>query len=246
MSPRETQRLKLTFDGQTLYAHPILPRDNQDDVEWVAALGVDPLAKPGGHTLRVYDTQGKQLAATVLEVQDAKFRKQYITVSGKTAGLQAEAGELEKVQALKDAYSPTRYWPVPLALARPVAQCANSPFGVKRIYNGVFSGSYHKGLDQRSPQGEPIRAAAGGVVKIAQKFGLHGGTVGIDHGQGLTSIYIHMSRIDVKPGQAVAAGETIGRVGATGFASGPHLHWGVYMNGIPVDPHALTPGISSC
>jgi murein DD-endopeptidase MepM/ murein hydrolase activator NlpD len=122
----------------------------------------------------------------------------------------------------------------------------NSPFGVKRVYNGVFSGNYHKGLDQKSPQGHPIVAAEGGKIVIARTYRLHGGTVGIDHGQGLSSIYIHMSRIDVKPGDVVKKGQTIGKIGATGFAAGPHLHWGVYAQGVAVDPKPLTPGISPC
>jgi murein DD-endopeptidase MepM/ murein hydrolase activator NlpD len=112
----------------------------------------------------------------------------------------------------------------------------NSPFGVKRYYNGKFSGNYHKGIDQRSPQGRPIKAIADGQVILASSFHLHGGTVGLDHGQGITSIYIHQSKLLVKPGQLVKQGDVIGHVGSTGFASGPHLHWGLYIHGTPVDP----------
>jgi murein DD-endopeptidase MepM/ murein hydrolase activator NlpD len=239
-------KVKLSFGGDSFYAYPILPSDNQDDVEWVGALGVDPLAKTGATPLRVYNNEGEQLAGAMLTVVDGGYKKQYITVSKKTAGLQPQAGEIEKIQALKDADTPTRYWPVPLSLVQPVPQCMNSPFGVKRYYNGKFSGSYHKGLDQKSPHGQVIKAAAAGKVQIANTYRLHGGTVGLDHGQGLTSVYIHMSTLFVKPGQIVKAGDPIGKVGSTGFAAGPHLHWGVYMNSHPVDPKLLTPGVNAC
>ena len=71
---------------------------------------------------------------------------------------------------------------------------------------------------------------------MAQGFELHGNTVGIDHGQGVTTIYIHLSQIEVQEGQMVEAGERIGRVGSTGISTGPHLHWGLYVNGECVDP----------
>jgi murein DD-endopeptidase MepM/ murein hydrolase activator NlpD len=122
----------------------------------------------------------------------------------------------------------------------------NSPFGVKRFYNGVFSGNYHKGLDQKSPAGTPIKAITGGLVKIARPYQLHGGTVAVDHGQGIGSIYIHMSKILVKPNQRVEAGDTLGLVGSTGFAMGPHLHWGLYVFGIPVNPQSGFVSVGAC
>jgi murein DD-endopeptidase MepM/ murein hydrolase activator NlpD len=214
--------------------------------QWVALLSVDALAKTGNTPLRVFDANGIQKAAVMLTITATDYRKQYITVSKSTAGLEPQAGEMEAIQAFKDAVTPTRYWSDALALQKPVPQCMNSPFGVKRVYNGVFSGNYHKGIDQKSPQGQTIVAAEAGRVKLAQPYRLHGGTVAVDHGQGLGTIYIHMSRIDVKPGQLVKKGEALGKVGATGFAAGPHLHWGAYVQGNPVDPKGLTPGINAC
>jgi len=239
-------KVKLSFGGDSFYAYPILPTDNQTDVEWVGVLGVDPLAATGSTPLRVYDNAGSQLAGIMLNIVDAGYKKQYITVSKKTAGLEPQAGEMELIQRLKDADTPTRYFSVPLSLTNPVPQCMNSPFGVMRYYNGTFSGSYHKGLDQKSPHGQVIKAAEAGKIVIANTYRLHGGTVGIDHGQGLTSIYIHMSQLNVKPGDLVKAGQVIGKVGSTGFAAGPHLHWGVYANGNPVDPKRLTPDVRGC
>jgi murein DD-endopeptidase MepM/ murein hydrolase activator NlpD len=106
----------------------------------------------------------------------------------------------------------------------------------------VYIHDYHKGVDLRAPYGAPIHAVTGGIVKIAApKFRLHGGTVGIDHGQGLSSIYIHMSKVLVKQGQEVHKGDVIGLIGSTGFATGPHLHWGLYAGGVPVNPDQWVP-----
>jgi murein DD-endopeptidase MepM/ murein hydrolase activator NlpD len=240
--PATQERVKLAFGEQVIFAF----KDPNTTGQWGALIGVDALAKTGSVPLRVFDAKGIQKAATSLTVTETNYRKQYITVSKTTAGLEPQAGEMEAIQAFKNAVTPTRYWSDALALQKPVPQCMNSPFGVKRVYNGVFSGNYHKGIDQKSPQGHPIVSAEAGVVKIAQTYRLHGGTVAVDHGQGLGTIYIHMSRIDVKPGQVVRKGEQLGKVGATGFAAGPHLHWGAYVQGNPVDPKALTPGISGC
>lgn len=113
---------------------------------------------------------------------------------------------------------------------------------MKRYHNGVYINDYHKGVDLRSPAGRPIKAINDGTVVIGtQSFRLHGGTVGLDHGWGVSSIYIHMSKVAVKPGDHVTKGQTIGYVGSTGFATGPHLHWGLFANGTPINPDVWIP-----
>jgi murein DD-endopeptidase MepM/ murein hydrolase activator NlpD len=84
--------------------------------------------------------------------------------------------------------------------------------------------------------GSPVHAVAAGVVRISQPFTLRGGTVALDHGQGLESIYLHMSRLEAKEGEHVKAGDVVGYVGSTGRSTGPHLHWTLYANGEPVNP----------
>ena len=130
--------------------------------------------------------------------------------------------------------TPKRYWTEPLKL--PVPGCMTSLFGVTRYHNGKPTGDYHAGIDQRAASGTPIHAIAAGVVKIVQVYNLRGGTVAIDHGQGLQSIYLHMSEFAVKEGDVVGRGDVIGYVGATGRATGPHLHWTIYANGEAVNP----------
>ncbi len=109
-------------------------------------------------------------------------------------------------------------------------------YGVKRIAGKEFLWS-HKGVDLKVPQGTPIQAANSGKVILAEEgFYLHGKTVTIDHGQGITTIYLHLKSINVRKGDKVTKGQIIGRVGETGLATGPHLHWGLYVHGVPVDP----------
>ena len=121
----------------------------------------------------------------------------------------------------------------------PVTGRLSGAFGAQRILNGKPR-QYHNGVDVAAPTGTPIAAAAPGrVVLVHQDMFFAGKTVILDHGHGLTSIYIHMSEITVKEGQRVKTGDTIGRVGMTGRATGPHLHWGVTLFGTHVDPHLL-------
>lgn len=114
-------------------------------------------------------------------------------------------------------------------------------FGSQRIYNGTPK-SAHSGVDVAAPKGTPIHAPAGGIVTFANPdLYLTGGTVLIDHGHGVSSNLIHMSRIDVKVGDRVEQGQVVGLVGATGRATGPHMHWGMNWFNVRVDPQSLMP-----
>jgi len=109
-------------------------------------------------------------------------------------------------------------------------------YGVKRMVGGQFLWS-HKGVDLKAPEGTPVRAAnSGEVILMEERFYLHGKTVIIDHGQAVITIYLHLKSIDVRKGDKVTKGQIIGRVGETGLATAPHLHWGLYIHGIPVNP----------
>ena len=112
-------------------------------------------------------------------------------------------------------------------------------FGAQRVYQGV-PGSYHTGADVAVPTGTPVRAPADGVVALAGGgFTLEGNLVILDHGMGLTSAFLHLSRIDVRAGERVRRGDPLGLSGATGRATGPHLHWGVTWRGRRLDPALL-------
>ncbi len=169
-----------------------------------------------------------------MRVLDAHYPKQNVIISNSTAALKPSPGEQETVSAFREESSPDRYWEDRMQL--PLPGCLTSRFGVQRFLNGKPTGDFHAGLDQRGAAGTPIHAVASGVVRIVREFNLRGGTVAIDHGQGVESIYMHMSKTAAKEGERVSAGDVIGYVCATGRANGPHLHWTLYVNGVPVNP----------
>lgn len=118
----------------------------------------------------------------------------------------------------------------------PVQGRISGRFGNARVYNGQ-PGSGHSGMDIAAPNGTPIKAPAAGVVTFAEpNLYLTGGTVLLDHGFGISSNFLHLSRIDVKPGDRVEQGQILGAVGATGRATGPHLHWGMNWFDVRIDP----------
>jgi murein DD-endopeptidase MepM/ murein hydrolase activator NlpD len=197
---------------------------------------------PGEYKLEFLDGAGSAIHETTVTVHDAHYPKQNVVISQALSELRASTEEADTVHAFLTSVSPVRYWEEPFKA--PVSGCMNSPFGASRLHNGKPTGDYHGGVDQHGAMGAPIRAVAAGTVKISQMFTLRGGTVGIDHGQGLETIYMHMSRFAAKEGQQVQAGDVIGFVGSTGRATGPHLHWSLYANGHSISPNQwvrLTP-----
>ena len=118
----------------------------------------------------------------------------------------------------------------------PVQGRISGRFGNARVYNGQ-PGAGHSGMDIAAPDGTPVRAPAGGVVTFASPdLYLTGGTVLLDHGHGVSSNFLHLSRIDVRVGDRIEPGQVIGAVGATGRATGPHLHWGMNWFDTRIDP----------
>ncbi len=162
------------------------------------------------------------------------FPSQNVKLSPEIEGLHSTPEEMALLTSFRDAISETRSWEDPLQ--PPVSGCMTSPFGVKRLHNGKPTGEYHGGVDQRTPEGEAIRAVAAGTITFAKQFNVLGNAVGIDHGQGLESMYLHMSRLVVAPGVAVQRGDILGYAGSTGRSTGPHLHWVLYVNGVNVNP----------
>lgn len=201
------------------------------------SFGLMPIAvdqTPGEYRVELLDAKGDALTAGSVRVVDAHFRKQNVVIAQTLAELKPSPGESETTTAFRKTVSEVRYWSEPLT--PPVRGCMTSPFGVQRYLNGKPTGDFHGGIDQRSAAGTPIHAVQAGVVKVVAEWNLHGRTVGIDHGQGLQSMYLHMSKTAVTEGAMVQKGDVIGYVGSTGRSTGPHLHWTLYVNGIPVNP----------
>jgi len=123
----------------------------------------------------------------------------------------------------------------------PVEGRVSGVYGSQRIYNGTPK-SWHSGLDVAAVQGTPVKAPAGGIIIFANPdLFLTGGTILIDHGMGISSNFLHLSRLDVKVGDRVEQGQVIGLVGATGRATGPHMHWGMNWLKVRIDPQLLVP-----
>lgn len=145
-------------------------------------------------------------------------------------------GELARINAARAIRSDTDGWAQAFIL--PCRGRFSGRFGAQRIYRGGIPAAPHSGADIAAGAGTPVVAPADGVVVLAgpPAFSLEGNLVIVDHGMGLSSAFLHLSRASVMVGQHVRQGEEIGRVGMTGRATGPHLHWAVVWNGVKVDP----------
>jgi murein DD-endopeptidase MepM/ murein hydrolase activator NlpD len=207
---------------------------------WRTMIPTTPLEKPGVREVTISENNDpKSLATLKIAVADRKFPVQRITFTPGKAGLEASELELKQVAAFKATVSPVKLWSG--KFSAPNQGRTSSPFGVRRYYNGEFAQDYyHRGLDYAGSYGSPVVAPAAGKVVLVgyakQGFRVHGNVVGVDHGQGLVSIFLHLSKIDVEEGDMLAVGDRIGAIGDTGAAAGPHLHWGLYVNGLSVDP----------
>jgi murein DD-endopeptidase MepM/ murein hydrolase activator NlpD len=238
----DTLRLTVQYDNPTINTAPQVSINQQTvptflvgSNQFRALVPTTPLDKPGPLTIQV--TGGGETKEVTVKLGDRKFPTQSIWLSGK--GSDGTDYEFDQVEAFKKLVTPEKLWRGPFV--RPNRGPLTSGYGVRRYYNGVFAKDYyHRGVDYAGATGSPVVAAASGRValigRVTQGFKLHGNTIGIDHGQGVTTIYLHLSQIKVKEGDFVQAGQVIGAVGATGGATGPHLHWGLYVNGLSVDP----------
>jgi murein DD-endopeptidase MepM/ murein hydrolase activator NlpD len=211
---------------------------------WEGLMPVAVKDAPGGYDVKFLATGGAEVASARVTIQKTIFPKQNVTLAPSIEALHSTSDEMQTLTTFRDAVSDVKYWHEPFVA--PLPGCVISPFGVARLHNGKPTGEFHAGIDQRGALGTPIHAIAGGVVKIVQPFNVLGGTVAIDHGQGLETMYLHMSKLNVAVGDHVARGDTIGYVGATGRANGPHLHWVVYVNGVPQNPQQWVAGLEPC
>lgn len=156
--------------------------------------------------------------------------------------LQRIADEKAEAEQIYHTITPTRYWNKPFIY--PMESNITSLYGSARTYNGVLK-SYHGGIDFRARTPLPILATNNGVVVLVKDRYYAGGTVIIDHGEGIYSCYFHMSKYDVKVGESVQRGQTIGLTGATGRITGPHLHFGLMVLGLQSDPLDLIDQINT-
>lgn len=220
------QAPKANYQGK-----PVLVVKEQNN--WLAIVGIPLTVKPGTQQV---SAGGQNLNFTV---GSKKYPEQRITlknqrqVNPNPADLKRIDGELaEQIRAYRS-FSPNT--PSNLLLDKPVNGPLSSKFGVRRFFNGEERNP-HAGLDFAVPAGTPIKTPAAGKVILIGNYFFNGNTVFVDHGQGFISMFCHMSKIDVKAGQSLARGAVVGKVGSTGRATGPHMHWNVSLNDARVDP----------
>jgi murein DD-endopeptidase MepM/ murein hydrolase activator NlpD len=226
----EDERPSATFNGKPVM---LVQRAGR----WIAIVGIPLDAEPG--KTRIEYTRSKPGESSVdFEILPKQYATQQLKVPPSQVNLSAEdearvARETAQMRAVLDAFS--EGVPSTLRLGQPVPGRRSSSFGLRRMFNGE-SRKPHSGMDIAAPTGTPVKAPlAGRVVDVGNYF-FNGNNVIIDHGQGLVTMYCHLSKIRVEVGQQLKRGELIGDVGATGRVTGPHLHWGVSLNGAMVDP----------
>ncbi len=211
--------------------------------QWYAVIGLALETKPGKYTLTVKHADGKR-AQLPFTVTDKAYETQRLVIKDKRK-VEPNKMDMERISAdavrIKKALRQfTEQTEVVTNFSWPADGPTSSPFGLRRFFNDQPR-SPHSGLDIAAPADADIRAPAAGKVIDTGEFFFNGNTVFIDHGQGLITMYCHMSRIDVKPGDQVQTGDRLGAVGMTGRVTGPHLHWGVSLNDTRVDPLLFLP-----
>lgn len=224
------ERPDLQFNGM-----PVMMQRTQPQAEWQAIIGL-PLTQPAGKIQLQLGSQQR-----LIEVADFAYQEQHLQVKKKhvdlsEANLQRVLAEQKQIKqafrhfsASQSSFQPLR-WP----LAGPLT----SPFGKKRFFNGKPR-KPHSGLDIAAPTGTRIYAPAAGKVILTGDFFFNGNSVFIDHGQGLITMYCHLNTITVKTGDNLQTGGVLGEVGASGRATGPHLHWSASLNNARINPLLL-------
>src|SRR5205814_7197438 len=222
---------QVAFDGQRVLVARV------GDV-WQAVVGLPLALRPGAHELSVLDGE-RATRAIPFKVGKRNYETEHLTLANRRQ-VEPEPEDLRRIareqESLVRAFSTFSDAALDtLAFDLPSEGRVSGGFGLRRFFNDEPR-QPHSGLDIAAPEGTPIAAPAAGTVIETGDYFFNGLTVLLDHGQGLITMYNHLSRIDVAKGARVARGETIGAVGSTGRVTGPHLHWSVSLNNARVDP----------
>ena len=238
--------MRITFQQSVypVYAHPVTPLDFR-----FGLIAIPFRTAPGPAKLMLSWTNaaGDHSRTIPFRIVAGKYKTDELKVDSSRVNpnkknIERAQREARKIKRVYAEGSIAQLWDGEFQL--PMTSDITSLFGNKRVFNGQLK-SFHNGVDFRARSATPVYAANSGVVKMAENLFYSGNAVVIDHGTGIFTIYAHLSRIDVTAGQLVEKGQRLGLTGATGRVSGPHLHWGVKVKGVAVNPMQLIQLMSS-
>jgi murein DD-endopeptidase MepM/ murein hydrolase activator NlpD len=238
-----SERKLSALQGKWL-GHEVFFNFNPNDGVWygIAGAGVDETVGPSHLTLEATPTNGARFTYShPVKISRATYRTSRLSVPSRFTEPDPDTlARIKEEQALKKEVfarvTPSKLWSG--KFVPPANSVFTNEFGIRRTFNGKVQ-SVHQGLDLRASTGTPVGAMNGGVVILARPMFFEGGFIVIDHGQGLLTLYMHLSQIKVKEGDSVAKQQIIGLSGGTGRATAPHLHVGVRWQGVYVDPAVL-------
>lgn len=233
--PNYSPDTKVYFDDKRIAVFPY-------EDSWMAMAGIGLSTKPGDYEFSVQQANGLDLKTSITVVYK-KYDEQHLTIKNKRKVNPNKkdyiriAAESKRKKKAREQFSPITpnadfIWPVNGRIS--------SIFGLRRFFNDQERRP-HSGLDIAAAEGTPIKATASGTVLDAGNFFFSGNMIYLDHGQGIISLYAHLSEIAVKPGEVINQGDIIGKVGHTGRVTGPHLHFAVYSNRTLIDPVFMLP-----
>ncbi|MDJ0625009.1 MAG: M23 family metallopeptidase [Candidatus Caenarcaniphilales bacterium] len=227
------------FSKEILNWEEYIKSQKQNGFHFITRIPTTPLSQIGQKKMTLLCPNGSETFS--INILAGNFTIQSIKLSKKKNSLQRTEIEDKAVKKAINTFSPNKLWDDSKSWLIPNNARQSASYGLRRKYNGVLAKDYfHKGIDYAGWTGSPVKSPAKGKVILLGKekegFAVHGNCLFIDHGQGVVSAYLHLSEFYVEENQEVTAGQLIGKVGNSGIATGPHLHFGLYVNGQSVNP----------